>query len=122
MRYFEHREFDSPDLPGSGWMMKESFLFDLDDARHYAGVPFVVTSGYRTPEYNQSLLDRGYQASRNSSHMTGYAADIQAPNSAMRYAIVIGAMKAGITRIGIGSNFVHLDTDPTKTQNLIWTY
>lgn len=31
-------------------------------------------------------------------------------------------MEAGFTRIGIGQNFIHVDTDPDKQQNIIWTY
>jgi len=31
-------------------------------------------------------------------------------------------LKAGFTRIGIASSFVHVDCDPTKPAQVIWTY
>jgi uncharacterized protein YcbK (DUF882 family) len=75
--YFDMKEFDSPDLPGSGEeMMDEEFLTMLDNAREIAGIPFKVNSGFRTNEYNEDLLKRGFKASKNSSHLIGKAADI----------------------------------------------
>ena len=32
------------------------------------------------------------------------------------------AIKVGINRIGIGKNFIHLDTDKKKSQDVIWHY
>jgi hypothetical protein len=31
-------------------------------------------------------------------------------------------MMVGFNRIGISHNFIHVDMDMNKTQNLIWTY
>ena len=36
--------------------------------------------------------------------------------------IVQALLTAGFTRIGIASTFIHADDDPSKPQNLIWTY
>lgn len=44
----------------------------LDPLREAWGGPLRVTSGYRCPELNKSV-----GGSKTSSHMTGYAADIQ---------------------------------------------
>ena len=54
--------------------------------------------------------------------MKGVAVDIQCNNSESRYKIIQSLMNVGITRIGIGKNFVHCDTDNTKIQNVIWNY
>ena len=124
LKYFKKdlSEFDSPDSEGSGNNMDNNFLMKLDYARHNAGIPFKITSGYRTKEYNEDLTRRGYKTSKNSSHMKGVAVDIQCNNSESRYKIIQSLMNVGITRIGIGKNFVHCDTDNTKIQNVIWNY
>lgn len=121
MRYFSIDEFDSPDLPNSGVNMDSSFLTMLDNTRSRAGIPFKITSGYRTAAYNEGLRDKGYKASPNSSHLRGYAADIAATDSATRYAILKAAIETGFKRIGIAKSFIHLDNDPDK-QSAVWTY
>ena len=63
MKYFTLKEFDSPDEPGSGKYMDKEFLEMLDLAREEAEVPFKITSGFRTKEYNDELLRKGYSAS-----------------------------------------------------------
>jgi uncharacterized protein YcbK (DUF882 family) len=121
MRYFSIDEFDSPDLPNSGVNMDNGFLTMLDNTRSKAGIPFKITSGYRTAAYNEGLRDKGYKASPNSSHLRGYAADIAATDSATRYAILKAAIETGFKRIGIAKSFIHLDNDPEK-QSAVWTY
>ena len=117
-KYFSFSEFDSPDQPGSGAQhMSADFIHKLDSIRECAGFPFIITSGYRTPEHNERV---GGVA--NSSHIKGLAADISAPTTAMRDAIVECAAANGIKRIGYGSTFIHLDIDPDKAQYAIWGY
>ena len=48
LRYFQYDEFDSPDMPGSGYgYMDREFLQCLDEARDIAGVKFKILSGYK---------------------------------------------------------------------------
>ena len=122
MRYFKLEEFESPDEPGTGCMMCPDFLELLDEARDYAGIPFVITSGFRTVEYNRELIEQGYSASRNSTHLIGLAADIRIQNSSERWIILDALLEVGITRIGIGNGFIHCDCDPMKENHVIWTY
>lgn len=122
LEHFEISEFDCPTLMGSGKMMDDEFLFKLDKARHTANIPFVITSGYRTKEYNEDLIRRNYKASRNSSHLKGIAADIKCNTSKNRWIIINNLLLAGFTRIGVGDTFIHVDLDKDKTQNVIWTY
>lgn len=117
MRYFKLSEFDSPDAPGSGKNMKPPLLVKLDYARSLAGIPFVITSGYRTKSHNKKV-----GGVSNSSHLAGWAVDISSVGSATKYKIVEAALQAGFDRIGIGNSFVHLDCDPDKVRDLIWTY
>ena len=51
--YFRPQEFDSPDAPGTGDKMYREFVKMLNQARHVAGVPFKISSGYRTKEANE---------------------------------------------------------------------
>lgn len=121
--YFVFSEFDSPDMLGSGLRrMNLYFLSRLSEARQLADAPFVITSGYRTPQYNEKLESKGYKVSRNSAHLRGVAADISTPTPRMRHKIVSSLLEVGFNRLGIGPNFVHVDMDLTKTPNLIWTY
>lgn len=106
LRYF--RADSTTDKFGMPFMMQPSLLYRLDRARDLAGVPFVITSGYRGKD-----LD--------SAHSTGHAVDIRAHDSATRYAIVQGAVRAGFNRIGVYDRHVHLDDDPSRPPNVMWT-
>jgi zinc D-Ala-D-Ala carboxypeptidase len=123
-RYFKLSEFDSPDEIGSGKNMDRDFLRLLDDARHFAGVPFRISSGggFRTEEYNAELVKRNPYAVKNSSHKQGFAADILTPTSSVRYAVLAGLLRAGLNRIGVSSTFIHVDDDPSKRPDVCWTY
>jgi zinc D-Ala-D-Ala carboxypeptidase len=117
MKWFNYSEFDSPDQPGSGNLMDIDFLEMLDEARSRAGIPFVISSGYRSEEHN---FDVGGTA--NSSHMKGCAADIVCATKRDRFLIVSALLESGFDRIGIGEDFVHCDCDWEKPSNVIWTY
>ena len=116
MLHFESYEFDCPSLPNSGINMDNSFLQMLDDARGIAGIPFKITSGYRSVSHNKSV--GGVQ---NSSHLIGKAADIAVGSGKERYIIINALIKAGFRRLGVAKTFIHCDNDETKN-NSIWTY
>tara|TARA_R110000824_G_scaffold124302_1_gene282680 strand:- start:430 stop:849 length:420 start_codon:yes stop_codon:yes gene_type:complete len=119
IKYFNLSEFDSPDEVGSGDNMDIDFVRKLDEAREMAGIPFKVNSGYRTPFHNTMV-----GGVKSSSHMNipCNAVDIHIGSSSERYKIMSAAIKVGINRIGIGKNFIHLDTDKKKSQDVIWHY
>jgi zinc D-Ala-D-Ala carboxypeptidase len=116
VKHFKAKEFTC-DGQNVFTEMDPELLQMLDNAREMAGVPFVITSSYRTLSYNAKI-----GGSIRSSHMKGMAVDIAAPNSEARYAIVGGLIKAGFRRIGIGGNFIHCDNDPSKDQEVVWLY
>ena len=123
LKYFKLSEFDSPDLPGSGKdNMNIDFVHRLDEARSLARIPFKITSGFRTKEYNLDLGKRGYHISKTSEHMKGNAADISTPDSKSRYTIIRSLLDVGFKRIGIGQTFIHVDCSTTKSQDVVWTY
>lgn len=80
----------------------------LDLAREFAGIPFIITSGFRTPERN-----RRAGGGSNSAHLRGLAADISCKFSFERFRIVDGLYRAGFRRIVVyaNQNSVHADID-----------
>lgn len=117
MMYFKQDEFDSPDEIGSGSKMDADLLDKLNGTRHMSEMPFIVTSGYRTKAHNKKV-----GGVNGSSHTKGLAVDISCKNSVNRSKIIRAALKNGFTRIGISGNFIHLDVDKDKAQDVIWTY
>lgn len=106
-KYFKPEEVEGLD---------DEFVAKLDQARHIAGIPFVITSGLRTPEKNQSIIG----AVPNSAHLKGLAVDLRVENGHEVFLIAKAAEKVGITRVGIYVDeknqpvHVHLDLDPDK--------
>jgi uncharacterized protein YcbK (DUF882 family) len=115
IRYFKRHEFKYHD----DIEPDERLVLLLDEARLFAGIPFTINSGIRSPAHNASV-----GGSPDSAHLTGHAVDIRAVTSRHRFNIVDGLMAAGATRIGINPwrGFIHVDTDPSKPQNVIWIY
>ena len=122
MLHFETQEFDSKDMPGSGAkFMDNAFLQMLDDARSIAGIPFNITSGYRSEKINK--LAGGV---KNSSHLVGRAADIAVRSGKERLIIIMALIQVGFRRVGVAQGFIHTDNDSismggTKPDS-IWTY
>jgi len=78
--------------------------------------PYLLLSGYRSPQTNNMLRSRSSGVARNSLHMRGQAADLRltsrTPTQMANAAI---ACRAG----GVGryarSNFVHMDCGPIRS-------
>jgi uncharacterized protein YcbK (DUF882 family) len=117
VKHFTLDEFASPDLPDSGSRMDPHFLELLDSIREEAGIPFHINSGFRTLAHNMEV-----NGGPNSAHTRGLAADVVALTGKQKYIIAKAAIIHGITRIGIGKTFVHLDNDSTLPNPTIWLY
>ena len=115
IRHFSPKEFASPDTGEAH--VKQELVALLDEAREIAGVSFVITSGFRTPEHNRRV-----GGVPGSAHTKGLAADIAAPDSRAKHAIVSALIKAGCGRLGVGNTFVHADVDLDKPWPCLWTY
>ena len=116
-KYFTEKEFNRCTPSCSMNDMDAGFIELLDELREKAGIPLVLNCAYRSKEYDKSKGRSG-----NSAHVRGKAVDIRCNDSTNRYKILKAAFELGITRIGIGNGFVHIDNDKTLTQNVIWTY
>ncbi len=115
--FFEYSEFDSPDEKNSYMNMDVAFLNKLSKARELAAIGFKITSGYRSPAHNAKV-----GGVTLSSHTVGRAVDIYAPTSTQKYIIINALLQAGFNRIGVAKNFIHVDDDPSKSEDVIWTY
>lgn len=78
--------------------------------------PFILLSGYRSPQTNAMLRDRSSGVARNSLHMEGQAADLRLQSrSVSQVASAARACASG----GVGkytrSGFVHMDCGPVRT-------
>lgn len=83
----------------------------LDKARDIAGIPFVITSGYRNPEQNANS-----GGVRNSAHEKGLAVDLRANTPEVRDKIEAALRAVGFVRIGVYTRHIHCDIDKTKPQ------
>ena len=113
MKHFTVEEFDCQHTGEN--RMEQDFLDKLDALREHCGFPFVITSGYRSP-------DHPLEARKEipGTHAQGIAADIKITNSAHRYTIIREALAHGFTGLGVAGDFIHVDTRGTVP--VIWTY
>lgn len=94
-----------------------SFYFKMNWLRSLVGTPLKVTSWNRCPLHN------GKEGGSNtSSHLIGWACDMLSLDEIERYRIIFFAGFIGFRGVGIADNFIHLDDDPCKPINRIWTY
>jgi len=122
MRYFTYAEFDQKGVEGSGEIhMDRRFLQYLDALRHKCGFPFIISSGYRSPEYNARVSSTGL----TGPHTSGKAADVSVSRE-NAYRVLENAFELGcFTGIGINQKgegrFIHLDTIQ-RPHSTVWTY
>lgn len=120
LRYFRASEFS---VPGN---MGYEFMLWLDNLRATCGIPFRVTSSYRSPAHNKAVGGAG-----DSSHCDvptnvvdlGKMPTADDPNWNLgRWIIVKAAMAAGCTRIGIYQDgSLHLDrTENVRPAPRLW--
>ena len=101
--YFDTREFASPDT--GEVKVSTDLITRLNQLREDLGVPIHVTSGYRTPEYNEQI-----GGADQSRHITGEAADIVAEgispeelaDAAEEYFPGIGIYEDGHVHVDVG--------------------
>jgi uncharacterized protein YcbK (DUF882 family) len=95
MKYFTVDEFNCQ-YTGENQMDPE-FMEKVDKLREYCGFPFVITSGYRSPDHPLEAVKE-----IPGTHAQGIAADIK------------------ITGLGVAGDFIHLDTRGSVP--VMWTY
>ena len=100
-------------------MQIDTRTIDIMAASHRmleADEPYMLVSGYRSPETNAMLRSRSRAVARNSLHMKGQAADLRLKSrSVAQMARAASACHAG----GVGrytrSDFVHMDCGQVRS-------
>src|ERR1044072_8122736 len=105
--------------------LDREFVARLDMARHQAEIPFVITSGFRTPEDNLKV-----GGVPNSSHTKGLAVDLRCKSSNELWKILDGLYSVNFKRIGIYHTVspegkiipahIHVDCDQELPQEVVW--
>jgi zinc D-Ala-D-Ala carboxypeptidase len=113
VRYFKINEFDCQET-GENWMDSD-FLEMLDELRHRCDFPFVITSGYRSPEH--SIENK---KEKPGTHSQGIAADVRVSGGAQKHILLKEAFDMGFTGIGIANTYIHIDTRDSAP--VVWTY
>ena len=114
MKYFKPSEFVCK-CCGRG-ELQPSTIEKMDMAREIAGIPFYVNSAFRCEAHNRAVGGK-----QNSAHTRGYAVDIKC-NRETKKVILEAVKQAGFRRIGLASNFIHVDDDPSLHSPTTWTY
>ena len=117
LRHFKEDEFKCN--CGCGMDVSSVLKMMVDTARHYAGVPFSLSSGARCLQHNKNCRSKD-----TSSHVLGLAVDIKYTNSYEAFRIMEGLRHAGFKRIGWNQKlkFFHADIDADKPQQVLFPY
>lgn len=77
--------------------------------------PYLLLSGYRTPQTNAMLRSKSRNVARNSLHIKGKAVDVRlSSRSVNQMARAASSCHAGGVGRYSGSNFVHMDCGPIR--------
>lgn len=87
----------------------------LQLVREEIGNPIKITSGCRCAKRN---IEEGGKTF--SAHLAGFAADISCTQSNKRMTLLPVLCKF-FRRVGPKDSFIHIDIDPTKDQDVLWT-
>lgn len=117
-RYFKESEFRNAKPSCSLDDMDPDFMKKLDDARSICSVPFIISSAYRSKEYEISHA-RHFDGKGSHSTVPCVAVDILCSSGGDRLKILIALLAVGFRRIGVYSTFLHIDSDISKSPS-IW--
>ncbi|MEQ3670514.1 DUF882 domain-containing protein [Pseudophaeobacter sp.] len=111
MRDWRTDQVKSMDLRTIDIMAASHNLLDISE-------PYLMLSGYRSPQTNAMLRRRSRGVAKNSLHMRGQAADLRlASRSVTQMANAAKACQAGGVGKYRGSNFVHMDCGVVRSWN-----
>lgn len=110
--HFKVKEFAQKDYRCDKILIESELVKVLEDVRTHFNMPVIITSGYRTPEYNKKI-----GGVKNSQHTKGTAADIKVKmvlaSEVQRYLNCKYPDKYGIGRY---ESFTHIDVREKKAR------
>ena len=83
------------------------------------GFELTITSGQRTLEHNDSI---GGVPDSEHTYNPAEGADVLCKQGITRYKMLQWLFKYGVTRIGIGKEFIHIGIAEDKPQYVTWLY
>ena len=109
MRDWRTGQTISMDLRNVDIMAAAHNLLDVNE-------PYMLLSGYRSPQTNAMLRSRSRGVAKNSLHVKGQAADLRlSTRSVSQMARAAAACRGGGVGKYSGSNFVHMDCGVVRT-------
>jgi uncharacterized protein YcbK (DUF882 family) len=103
---------------GCGQVVVSPALIEvLEDIREFSGIPMTITSGFRCPEHNAAV-----GGAPSSAHLSGEAADFFVSGNLDRFKFLEAAFLYGAMRVGVGSDFLHIDVKQAAPQQVCWLY
>lgn len=111
-KHFTVKEFAQKDFRCDKVIVDTELIEVLEDIRDHFNKPVIITSGYRTPDYNAKI-----GGVKNSQHTKGTAADIKVKDVTAREVQEYLKEKYW-NKYGIGSywNFTHIDIRTKKAR------
>jgi zinc D-Ala-D-Ala carboxypeptidase len=111
---FSSYEFRCPCCEASD--IDVEFVDRLQFARDRIGKSMSINSGYRCYNHNRDVggVD-------DSAHRKGLACDIRCSSSSDRL-LYLSILPEFFNRIGVASNFIHVDLDESKAPDVLWLY
>jgi uncharacterized protein YcbK (DUF882 family) len=124
LAYRQHGQLDRKALAEFSWFWRDvkyddtavwidprllDFVFNVQSTMsmiHGSSLPFILTSGFRTPKHNAALEIEG--AAKNSEHVKGRAGDFEVVGYPARAIGIAGLVFKG-GGVGFYPNFTHLD-------------
>lgn len=110
--HFRINEFAQKDYRCDKILIESELIEVLEDVRTHFNRPVIITSGYRTPEYNEKI-----GGVKNSQHTKGTAADIKV-EMVLASEVQNYLSKKYPNKYGIGRyrNFTHIDVRKEKAR------
>ncbi|WP_163025938.1 YcbK family protein [Chachezhania antarctica] len=109
MRDWRTDQIKSIDLRTLDIMAAAHNLMDVNE-------PYMLLSGYRSPQTNAMLRSRSRGVAKNSLHMKGQAADLRLSSRSVNqmYKAAVACQGGGVGRYS-RSDFVHMDCGPVRS-------
>ena len=85
----------------------------------YLGFEITITSGHRSIAHNTTA---GGVVNSEHTYSPAEGADVLCKQSITRFKMVKWLLEHGVTRIGIGDEFVHVGVAEDKPQCVMWDY